>query len=555
MVKTGFGRVAKTILAYLYNTNKYEIIHYCCGVQKSNPELNKTPWRSIGSLPDGQLEIEKIVNDPQKTKLASYGNLYLDEIIKKEKPDIYIGVQDIWGLDFAIKSEWFSKINSIIWTTLDSLPILPDAIEYAKKIENYWVWSSFATKELNKLGYKQAITINGPIQTQSFFRLSQEKRLELRKKFNIDIEKFIIGFVFRNQLRKSLPNLFAGYSLWKKQNPTIKNTSLLLHTSWKEGWNISKLAKEYGIPDEEILTTYICSKCKNYIIKPFSGEKIKCDECKTNDGLNTTSVNLGVAEEQLNEIYNLMDLYCHPFTSGGQEIPIQEAKLTELIALVTNYSCGEEMCEDIKGTLPLDWHEYREHGTEFKKASTDEKSIAKNINKIYSMPIKQKIELEKYSREWTINKFSIEKIGKKIEKILDDFPDKKYDFKFKLKTEQSEMAEEERLFDNSRRKNLIIFDINNDIDMLYASAIPNKIKNMYPNADIYIVVDQKYIDFFVHNTFVTKIIFKKSIYSNINFLDSLKSKYFIDNLILLDEYSSGANKLLKLNKTNIEINI
>ena len=39
-----------------------------------------------------------------------------------------------------------------------------------------------------------------------------------------------------------------------------------------------------------------------------------------------------------------MDVYCHPFTSGGMEIPIFEAKLTELVTLVTNYSCGEDSC-------------------------------------------------------------------------------------------------------------------------------------------------------------------------------------------------------------------
>ena len=65
-----------------------------------------------------------------------------------------------------------------------------------------------------------------------------------------------------------------------------------------------------------------------------------------------------------------MDVYCHPFTSGGQEIPIQEAKLVELITLVTNYSCGEDHCTKESGGLPLDWSEYREPGTQFIKAST-----------------------------------------------------------------------------------------------------------------------------------------------------------------------------------------
>ena len=86
--------------------------------------------------------------------------------------------------------------------------------------------------------------------------------------------------------------------------------------------------------------------------------------------MSTTNIKAGVNESQLNEIYNLMDVYCHPFTSGGQEIPVQEAKLTELITLVTNYSCGEDCCGPDTGGLALDWAEYREPGTQFIKAST-----------------------------------------------------------------------------------------------------------------------------------------------------------------------------------------
>ena len=41
-----------------------------------------------------------------------------------------------------------------------------------------------------------------------------------------------------------------------------------------------------------------------------------------------------------------MDVYCHPFTSGGQELPIQEAKAAGLITLVTEYSCGTDSCYD-----------------------------------------------------------------------------------------------------------------------------------------------------------------------------------------------------------------
>jgi hypothetical protein len=143
----------------------------------------------------------------------------------------------------------------------------------------------------------------------------------------------------------------------------------------------------------------------------------------------TTGTGYGVTERQLNEIYNLMDVYCHPFTSGGQEIPIQEAKLAELVTLVTNYSCGEEMCELAANSLPLEWSEYREHGTEFKKASTLPSSIAKQIAKVFKMKPEAKQLMGKKAREWTIDNFSPRTIGKKIEKFIDDAPFTNFDFK------------------------------------------------------------------------------------------------------------------------------
>jgi len=117
-----------------------------------------------------------------------------------------------------------------------------------------------------------------------------------------------------------------------------------------------------------------------------------------------------------------MDVYCHPFTSGGQEIPIQEAKLAGLITLVTNYSCGEEMCCAEACSLPLSWSEYREFGTEFIKASTCPKSIAENLQKVFSMPEQEKQKMGKKARKWAIENFSVESIGAKIEAFIDSAP-------------------------------------------------------------------------------------------------------------------------------------
>ena len=112
-----------------------------------------------------------------------------------------------------------AKINSIIWTTIDSLPVLPDAIDSAAKSKNYYVWSSFAQKELNNLGYENVKTLHGSIDDSFFYKKSFEEKELMRNFFGIPLDSFIIGFVFRNQLRKSVPNLLEGFKKFKKNNP------------------------------------------------------------------------------------------------------------------------------------------------------------------------------------------------------------------------------------------------------------------------------------------------------------------------------------------------
>ncbi len=426
LIKTGFGRNAKALLTYLYKTGKYDIVHFCCGMPYKASDFEKTPWKSVGALPMSAAERQKIQSDPSVARAANYGSYLIDKVIHEEKPDIYIGCQDIWGVDFAIDKSWFNKIPSVIWTTLDSLPILPSAVKAANKIKNYWIWSDFATKEFHNLGHSHPITVRGAIDSHYFRKLDNNKRESLREKFDIS-ENFIVGFVFRNQLRKSVPNLLEGFKSFQSAMPDAK-AKLLLHTNFSEGWKINSLASEYKIDPSDILCTYVCKDCLDYEVKPFTKQGLDCSHCGSKGTQNTVNVGTGVDEAQLNEVYNLMDVYCHPFTSGGQEIPIQEAKLTELITLVTNYSCGEDSCVKEAGSIPLDWFEYREHQTEFKKASTDPDSISNGLKQVFNMSQEERRRIGNKGRKWVLLNFDTSVIGKKIEKFVDEQQDHNYDF-------------------------------------------------------------------------------------------------------------------------------
>lgn len=421
---TGFGKNKKNILRYLFNTGKYKLIELSNGIRWEDPQTQTVPWTCRGALPPDH-ELQGL--NPDQQRQEGYGSKLVDKAIAEFKPDVYIGIEDIWAFGGYSNKPWWNKVNTMVWTTLDSLPILPQAVDFAPKLKHYYVWSSFAEKALNKMGYPQVKTLRGSLDTTNFFRFSDDKRKDLRSYHGIG-DDHIIGFVFRNQLRKSVPNLLDGFKLFKSKNPRSK---LFLHTHWSEGWDIGRMLEEKNISPMDVLTTYVCAKCSSYQVRPYNGQEQNCNKCGSQKTVNTTNTNKGVSEEQLNEVYNLMDVYCHPFTSGGQEIPIQEAKLTELITLVTNYSCGEDSCSPESGGLPLEWSEYREPGTQFIKASTSAESICDRLQEVYEMEKERKTEVGKKSRQWVIDNFSVEAIGSQLEKIIDEMPEVDYDFDLK----------------------------------------------------------------------------------------------------------------------------
>lgn len=442
--KTGFGRAAKALLKELYKTGKYEIVQYCCGLTWEHPTFKRVPWKCYGALPNDKQQVDALNKDPQVARLASYGQFNINNVIEKEKPDFYFGVQDIWGVDYCLKMPWWNKLHCVVHTTLDSLPILESAVFAAKDVKNYWVWSNFAEKALHKIGYNHVKTVHGAIETEKFYKLPESEKKALREKFGLPQDAYIIGFVFRNQLRKSVPNLLEGYAKFKKEHPEIKNTYLLLHTSFSEGWPIIKkenienensesldLCKQYEIDPREILTSYVCRNCKALEVKNFLGENLDCKFCGAQKSQVTTSPQMGVCEDQLREVYNLMDVYCHPFTSGGQEIPVQEAKLCELITLVTNYSCGEELCQQEAYSIPLEWSKYTEHSTNFIKASTYPNSISKNLYKVFKMPKSKKEDYGRKARQWVLENYDAKKISAIFQDFIDNAEEVDYDFKFK----------------------------------------------------------------------------------------------------------------------------
>ena len=108
---TGFGKFAKCVLEYLYRLNKFDIVHLCIGAVDGMPELSRTPWKSIGAVNPQKLQEIKNQNNPQSwgdiDRSAGYGAFSLDEVVKREKPDV---VQCVGGGVLVV-----SYVRRITW--------------------------------------------------------------------------------------------------------------------------------------------------------------------------------------------------------------------------------------------------------------------------------------------------------------------------------------------------------------------------------------------------------------------------------------------------------
>jgi DNA-directed RNA polymerase subunit RPC12/RpoP len=282
-----------------------------------------------------------------------------------------------------------------------------------------------------------------------------------------------------------------------------------LHTDWSEkhhGWDILRFLEEKQIPLEDLRASYICHKCGNYFVHPYIGEEKDCPACGSKKTVHTKTSVIGVSEEQLNEIYNCMDVYCHPFTSGGQELPIQEAKAAGLITLVTEYSCGTDSCYEHQGGIPLKWNEYREPSTQFIKASTCPNDIADQLEKVFLMKESRKARLVENGQKYIQENFSVSKIVAKLKEIILEAhagfaPTSSAEEKKPLQPTFEDLLDKE---DNGRRIAVVIPQSEQDV-FLVNSLIGN-LKKTYPNHNLYFITKPEYFELIEDHPDIHKII-------------------------------------------------
>lgn len=571
---TGLAENGGYLAKYLFKTGKYDLVYYCSQVSVLDGNHAKMPWKSRGCIPADQGVIQRANQDPGFARWMAYGGLLINDVIKDEKPDIFWGSDDIWtfSADFY-KSNWWKQISSFLHITVDSVPVIEQAYEQAKETFHFYTWAKFAGKEMKKRGpeFAHVGQIYGATDINNFSPLSEKERADLRRRFGINTKSTIIGYTFRNQLRKEALNILMAFKAFKDENPNA-DVKIHLHTSFSEsggGWDFPRLIKWLGINPSDVLATYVCRNCGTWHVAPYAGEDLDCKVCGAKKSLITPTIAHGVPDDEMKFIYGIRDATVSPLTSGGLEYENVNTLLCGLPLATTNYSSGEDFCE-LPFVSTIEWFPRFEAGTSFMKATNSVPSIKSFIEKVWKMSDKERRSIGEQSREWAAKTFSAETVGAQWEAAFDAVPfrdwssitltpkpkNDKYPmpdiaddgawikalynnillvepdpegFKHWLmqlerKTPRQaiydcfiNIAREDNaknsppqdfgvLFDKNDRERVLFVLKESGGDIFIATSLFKGLKELYPNADLYVASDPKFHDLLAGNEYVHKVL-------------------------------------------------
>lgn len=438
LANTGFGKYQKNLLSRLYKTGKYELCELACGATDADPSVSKLPWKVIGVLPkNGEEEFRFSQGDENTRRAFQYGLFRFDEAVLNFKPDVVICHEDIWGWCNWLKgTKTYGKFIPIAFHPLDAEPLSEEFVTFLKDFKYIYTYGKWSQEIGKKASLPQTQIATLGIDHNVFKPLDKNKSQLFRMRWGIKDTDYVVLMVARNQIRKKFDALFESLEEIKSINPELyKNIKILPFSFFADppGLFFPKFWKSRAIDSSKILVPYFCDKinehgapsgeggCKQYhIAHAYEGEFKNCPLCGMQKSCHTPSVLSGVTDEQLNEIYNLSDLFALPTSNEGFGLPVLEALAVGKMVLVTDYSTCKELADNSGAGFTIPCSHYVEFGTMFKKANLTPYNVAKSIHKIYSLNPKTRLELEAKARKYAVQEHNYDKLAKEWEVRLDE---------------------------------------------------------------------------------------------------------------------------------------
>jgi len=303
------------------------------------------------------------------TGKAPYSQDLLIPRIREIKPDIFGVLLDTFMLHPWILNMDLAPAKTLFYFPSDGGGGLPLSCEnILKKFHVPVCMSKFGQKQCLDVHNLKTEYIPHAIDVKNYFPLPDKERKELKAKWGIQ-DKFVVGSVFRNQGRKMADRMIKAFAMFAKDHP---DAVLFMHSDPFDSaasFDINSLIARYGIQNRCIFT-----------------------------GMNFFR---GFTYKQMNEVYNVMDVFFLSTSGEGFGVPTIEAAACGIPSIVTDYTTTKELITDdgkcglavpISGTITGSWN--------VERGIMDENKAAEALTMMYDNP-KMREEMGKIGVEKT----------------------------------------------------------------------------------------------------------------------------------------------------------
>lgn len=322
-IHTGLGRVIREIFRPLYELKKWNIVQV--GWHHTDTG-EKIPWPIISTKKDDQ---------GKPIQADGFGRQTLNEVIPRIKPDVVFGFADPWFLKHIGESEHRSKFEFIAYTCIDSEPISAkyhDAFRTATLVVTFGKWAQRVLME--SVGIDSEIIPHG-VNIESYHP-DPQGRARVRPRIVGDRDdKIILGTIARNQPRKNLGMMFdlvhrlyyGRYAICNKcKKITLHDynpcTRQVRHKPSTCRWCGSEKIKHAQQDDRWVWYYHGAARDIGYDFEELKKWYALDEVLYLNAHIRSA---IGVSDEDLNAIYNAIDIFALPTTCEGFGLPCHPA--------------------------------------------------------------------------------------------------------------------------------------------------------------------------------------------------------------------------------------
>lgn len=307
--RTGYGVQSNSLLprlAKLPEVEEIAILAYY-GIQGGISE------QEIGH----EVPVDRITVKCYPARSDPWGNDVIQDHVRNFDADVVITLFDLWPL-----SETFGWAGArwMPWFPVDHEPIPGQILQRTLVTYENLVYSKSAVAELQRAGVKHTYIPHG-VETSIYKPLSEEERKDAKEWLGFPRDCFLIGNVGANKgfpPRKGWNEMYTAITEFIKHAPEQQNIQMYHHTMFTGehgGPDVQQMAQDFGLGDRVRFPN-------PYILQSS-----------------------GMTNEEMNRVYNAMDVFILLSRGEGFGLPIIEAQSCGVPVIVTDWTACRELGE------------------------------------------------------------------------------------------------------------------------------------------------------------------------------------------------------------------